>query len=156
VESDPIGLKGGLNAYLYVDARPLQKADPSGLAPWLCFRAVGNVDTGNHSYFWDDKSRTCCGRSPGKDPLKGCKEAGPPTDLCFPISGSDDDSGKLFSCCNKRARQGQYFPGVNDCQDTTDDCLKKHGFGPGPGPGRMGGCKSCWATGNNPDPPPLY
>lgn len=34
VQSDPIGLAGGLNTYGYADASPLDSADPSGKCPW--------------------------------------------------------------------------------------------------------------------------
>ena len=42
VESDPIGLKGGPNTYLYADARSLEVSDPRGLNP-----ATGAVWGGN-------------------------------------------------------------------------------------------------------------
>jgi len=55
VEPDSIGLKGGMNTYAYLMDRPLNDADPSGLAVWLCERST-TYGVGNHSYFYDDNT----------------------------------------------------------------------------------------------------
>lgn len=46
VQSDPIGLAGGLNPYLYADGSPLTKADPSGQNP-VAWGARGGAAVGS-------------------------------------------------------------------------------------------------------------
>jgi len=147
VESDLIGLKGGLNTYLYVYNDPLRISDPSGLAVWLCERSV-SFRFGNHSYFYDDKSKQCCGY-PGwnKDhPLQDCPDGGRGT--CTLISSNDDDTKRLFTCCKGKANPFTYFPTLNDCQNLTDDCIREIGMAPPwtPSKGRWMGCPTCWKS----------
>ena len=43
VESDPIGLDGGLNTYVYIDNQPLSYIDPLGLVHWTGTALVGRA-----------------------------------------------------------------------------------------------------------------
>lgn len=44
IESDPIGIRGGLNTYVYANANPVKFVDPAGLDPWVGGSAGGRVD----------------------------------------------------------------------------------------------------------------
>ena len=49
VQSDPIGLAGGLNTYLYANANPLRYSDPLGLETGAAYRAIYEIDGGLRS-----------------------------------------------------------------------------------------------------------
>jgi RHS repeat-associated protein len=62
VQSDPIGLKGGINTYAYVEGSPLSKIDPLGLWACSCRATDFAVESGGKRCMYScGCSRTCDG-----------------------------------------------------------------------------------------------
>jgi RHS repeat-associated protein len=74
VESDPVGLDGGINTHAYAGGHPLTRIDPLGLYE-MCHRNVQGPIPGRHCYMrYDDGSTTSYGPDGvGPDPDKDQK-----------------------------------------------------------------------------------
>jgi RHS repeat-associated protein len=82
VSEDPLRFLSGVHYYVYVQNRPVNAKDPTGLMILLCsregFQNLGGV--GNHAYLYDTQSGRNCGRGSrsGKEDVNasGIKENG--------------------------------------------------------------------------------
>lgn len=156
-ESDPIGIRGGLTTFGYASATPMKWIDPKGLAIWLCTRAAfQNSDgaaIGNHSYMWNDRNDTPCGKEQffGVGGDAGHHENGPPRpgvrgDSCVKVDGSDGFESQIMSCCEQKNKSTPWIPFASDCYNVANDCVGKYvNNAPKPPGGRFKtDCDSCW------------
>lgn len=155
VESDPVGLRGGINTYAYSGSSPLWNLDPLGLAyfakrplshmPWLGYMSCqdGGIDdrlntevSHEHLFFEDGKSPPNVGHGPG-----GLfTERNPQGYRCK--SGHYDDCVMRKAVANTPPRPYCILgkPGVPkyNCQDWAEDVRREYARLMGLGPDKCG------------------
>lgn len=127
-QSDPIGLEGGLNTYLYAAANPVSSVDPRGLNPYAGVRGAWWVGTrigGGINYGIQALTGTSIGtliyemcNESEEDREKRCQE-NLDRDLATCAQGSKRFGRDWFRICEQQAmtRYGNCLSGRDDTID---------------------------------------